>query len=68
MAEKSSWVVETQTHIEAGLIDLPINYNLHLPKKFSMFAYYPNSLVQQNINTIRPCGFQNTVSSTSHHR
>lgn len=43
MAEKNSWVVETETHIEAGLIDLPINYTLHLPKKISMFAYFPNS-------------------------
>lgn len=69
-AEKNSWVVETRTHIEAGLIDLPINYTLHLPKKISPFAYHPNSLAQKkkHITTSRPCGCQNTVSSNPHHR
>lgn len=44
MAEKNSWAMEThETDIGAGLIDLPINNTLHLPKKMHLFACRPDS-------------------------
>lgn len=73
MAEKYSRAVETNTHyIEAGLIDLPINYALHLPKRSLTILMLPR-LSSKNHNTIRaipktPCPLHRRAPGTRHAR
>lgn len=66
MAERSPPRRWRDTHYTgAGLIDLPINYGLQLPKKISC-SHIPQ-IVARNITTTRLCDFQNTVPHSARH-
>lgn len=72
MAEKDSLAVETHTHyIEAGLIDLPINYALHLPKRNLPILVLPRLVRKTTIPFIRampktPCPPHPRAPGTRH--